>query len=334
MFTLADSGSLASTVLRSSIVDSRISPEKIRQAASVIDPVFLHSPQFESESLNDALGTRVLIKVETLNPIRSFKGRGAEYLVATRSDDRSLICASAGNFGQAIAFACRKRGLPLKVYAATTANPYKVERMRALGADVTLFGEDFDASKAEAKRVAKENGYAMVEDGLAVETIEGAGTIGLELVEAVELDGLLIALGNGALFNGVATVFNHLRPKTKRIAVQAAGASAMADSWRAGKLIAYPTMNTIADGIGVRLPIPEALADMKSLADDVITVREDSIVEGMKLIHTHVGIVAEPSAAVGIAAILENRNRFSGLRLATIICGSNLTDEQRRKWLM
>lgn len=232
-----------------------------------------------------------------------------------------------------MAYACRKRGTRLIVYAATTANAYKVERMRALGAEVILFGEDFDASKEHAKQVAREQGYIMIEDALTVETVEGAGTIGLELTNAGEFNVLLIALGNGALFNGVSTVYKSLRPKTKRIAVQAEGAPAMAESWKSGMLVSYPHIHTIADGIGVRLPIQEAVNDMRSLADDVITVREHSIIEAMNLLHEHAGIVVEPSGAVGIAAILEDRPRFEGMRVATIICGGNLTESQRKAWL-
>ncbi len=232
-----------------------------------------------------------------------------------------------------MAYACRKRDVRLLVYAATTANAYKIERMRALGAEVILYGEDFDSSKEQARRVARDQGYTMVEDALNIETVEGAGTIGLELVEAGELEVLLIALGNGALFNGIATVFKSLHPKTKCIAVQAAGAPAMAESWKSGKLVSYQSIHTIADGIGVRLPIQEALNDMQFLADDVITVPEHAIIEAMNLVHEHAGIVVEPSGAVGVAAIIEDRERFAGMRVATVICGGNLTETQRKAWL-
>ena len=232
-----------------------------------------------------------------------------------------------------MAYACRKRDVRLVVYAATTANAYKIERMRALGAEVILYGEDFDSSKEQARRVGRDQGYTMVEDSLNIETVEGAGTIGMELLEAGEIDVLLIALGNGALFNGIATVFKSLRPKTKCIAVQAAGAPAMAESWKSGKLVSYASIHTIADGIGVRLPVQEALNDMQFLADDVITVREHTIIEAMNLIHDHAGIVVEPSGAVGISAVIEDRERFAGLRVATVICGGNLTEMQRKAWL-
>ena len=312
----------------------RISLERIRAAAKIIDPVFLNTPQYNCEPLSERLGVDLFLKIETFNPIRSFKGRGADFLLSQLTNESHLMCASAGNFGQAMAFACRKRKIKLVVYAATNANPYKVERMRALGADVILFGSDFDSAKEEAKLQAKKSGIRMIEDALAIETVEGAGTIGIELLNIGRLDAVLIPLGNGALFNGIARVFKALQPETKMIAVQAAGAPAMIDSWKSGKMVVHKNVSTIADGIGVRIPIAEALDDMKNLADEGILVKEDSILQAMKLLHIHTGLIPEPSAAVGIAAVLENKNKFAGKKLGTIICGGNLTERQIREWLL
>lgn len=312
----------------------RLSLERIEHATQIIDPVFLHTPQFVCEPLSEELGVRLVLKIETLNPIRSFKGRGADFLVSQVRTTVHLVCASAGNFGQAMAYACRKCGLKLTVYASRSANPLKVERMRLLVAHVILHGADFDEAKLEAKRVALDLGTRFVEDGLDIETLEGAGTIGLEWLEFPEpLDALLIALGNGAMFNGVARVMKARSPRTRMIAVQAAGAPAMIESWRAGRVIVHDQLHTIADGIGVRVPIPEALEDMRGLVDEAILVREDSIIRGMRLLHRHIGIVTEPSGAVGIAALLEQPEMFRDQLVGTIVCGSNLTVEQMREWL-
>ena len=129
----------------------RLRIENIRRAAQTIDPVFLNSPQYVAESLSDVLGARIVVKVETANPIRSFKGRGADCFVSKLRSGERLITASAGNLGQAMAYACRRRGIRLTVYASTRANPLKVERMRALDAEVVLVGKDFDEAKIEAK---------------------------------------------------------------------------------------------------------------------------------------------------------------------------------------
>lgn len=312
----------------------RPSLERVEHAARVIDPVFLHTPQFVCEPLGDELGVRLTLKVETLNPIRSFKGRGADLLVSTVAPGTPLACASAGNFGQAMAYACRRRNVPLTVYAGTTANPLKVARMRALGATVILHGEDFDAAKAEARRASGESGVRFVEDGLDVETLEGAGTIGLEWLDLPEaLEAVLIPLGNGALFTGVARVLKARSPRTRTIAVQAAGAPAMVESWRAGRVVSHARIDTIADGIGVRVPIPQAVEDLRGLVDDAVLVGEDAIVRGMKLLHRHAGVVAEPSAAVGVAALLEYPAQFRGCTVGTVVCGGNLTVEQMDRWL-
>ena len=161
---------------------SRLSLERIERAAATIDPVFLNTPQFESEPLSDALDMRLVLKIETINPIRSFKGRGADFLLSDASADSApLVCASAGNFGQALAYAARKRGRQLVVFAAETANPLKIDRMRALGADVRLFGCDFDAAKERARSYAVETGASFIEDGREPAISEGAGTIAVEL---------------------------------------------------------------------------------------------------------------------------------------------------------
>ena len=314
---------------------NRLSLGRIEEAARAIDPVFLRSPQYECEPLGDVLGVRVALKVETLNPIRSFKGRGADWLVSRAEDGVRLVCASAGNFGQAMAYSCRRRGLGLTVYASTGASPLKVERMRALGARVVLHGEDFDEAKTEARRAAREaEGARFVEDSLDVETAEGAGTMGLEWLDFPEpLDALLVALGNGAMFNGVARVVKERSPGTRMVAVGAAGAPAMVESWRAGRAIVHDRINTIADGIGVRVPIPEALEDMRGVADDAVLVGEGSIVEAMRLLHLHAGVVSEPSGAVGVAAILERPELFGDGLVGTIVCGGNLTPRQTRDWL-
>ncbi len=312
----------------------RLSLERIEHAARIIDPVFLHSPQFVCEPLSDELGVQLALKIETLNPLRSFKGRGADYCVSQLPTDARLVCASAGNFGQAMAYSCRKRGLALTVYASINANPFKVERMRALGANVALHGEDFDAAKIEAKRFAAQTGARMIEDSLDPATGEGAGTIGLELLAFPEhFDTLLVPLGNGAMLAGIARVIKARSPQTQIIAVQATGAPAMVESWRAGRVIAHEQMHTIADGIGVRVPVPEALADLRGLVDDALLVRDETIIRGMRLLHRHVGVVAEPSGAVGVAAILEHPGMFRDRLVGTIICGGNLTVEQMHQWL-
>jgi threonine dehydratase len=312
----------------------RLKIENIREAARVIDPIFLRTPQYHADSLSRSLGARVLVKVETANPIRSFKGRGAEYLASKLPKSARLLTASAGNFGQAMAYACARREIHLTVYTSVNANPFKLERMRMLGAAVVLHGEDFDEAKIEAKRVAHATGVRMVEDGFDPETGEGAGTIGQELAEWKDrIDAVLLPLGNGALACGVGRYLKEARPEIRVIAIQSAGAPAMLESWRQKKVVSFDSISTIADGIGVRIPIPECVRDMEGIIDDGIFVKDASLIEAMRLAHEHLGIVLEPSGAAGLAAVLENRDRFAEKTVAVVLCGGNLTPEQMRLWL-
>jgi threonine dehydratase len=312
----------------------RLSLSSIEQAMTTIPPEFLHTPQFVSEPLSNLLGCRLVVKIETLNPIRSFKGRGASHFVAGFANSTPLICASAGNFGQAMAYACRIHGRALTVYASVNANPLKIARMRALGATVVLVGEDFDAAKQAAKAVAATTGAYMVEDGQEVLISEGAGTMALELLQMpMPLDAVLIPLGNGAMLGGMALWLKHHASNSKIIAIQAAGAPAMLESWQQGRLIEHDSINTIADGIGVRVPIQAALDDMQGTVDDGLLVSEAAIRTAIKLAHQHLGLVLEPSGAVGLAALWQWRERFAGQTVATVLCGGNLTPEQMEMWL-
>jgi threonine dehydratase len=315
-------------------MNHRIRLEAIEEASRTIDPVFLNSPQFHTESLSEVLGCELVIKVETLNPIRSFKGRGADYFFVRNPDITEVVCASAGNFGQGMAYAARKRGVKQIVFASEKANPLKLERMKSFGADVHLHGEDFDAAKLAGKDYAKQNGLRFVEDSRDTEFTEGAGTMAIELLKYPKpFDAVVVPLGNGAMIAGVARWVKAHSPTTKIIGVCAAGAPAMEKSWRTGKFMQTDAIATIADGIGVRVPVPEALDDIKDLLDDILLVEDAQTIEAMKLVHQHVGVVLEPSGAVGIAAIMNNKESFAKQHIATILCGGNLTNEQMKQWL-
>ena len=312
----------------------RLSVDRIAHAVTVIDPVFLDSPQFRAEPIEKQLGCRLVVKVETLNPIRSFKGRGTEYLTSSLHGHPRLVCATAGNFGQGMAYSARKRGLSLTIFASVTANPLKVERMRALGADVRLTGEDFDAAHLAAAAFAAETGAQLIEDGRDVAIAEGAGTIGVELLRWPEpFDAILVPLGDGALLAGVARWVKTHQPSTQVIGVCASGAPAMERSWRAGRVQELESANTIADGISVRSPFPEALFDLLGVVDDIVLVDDDALVKAMRLAHREIGVVIEPAGAAALAALLTNPQRFRGQLISTILTGGNVTTEQMDRWL-
>lgn len=316
----------------------RLSLDNIAAAARGIDPVFLHTPQFVSAALSAGFGCELTIKVETVNPVGCFKGRGASFFVQRLADSGQrppLVCASAGNFGQALAYACRSHGFPLTVFASLHANPLKVAKMRGFGADVRLEGDDFDAAKIAAARWAERHGACTVEDGRQAEIAEGAGSIGVELLASGQsFDAVLLPLGNGALLTGVSRWIKAHSPETRVIGISSVHAPAMHDSWKAGQIIQSPQARTIADGIAVRIPVPEAVLDMRGIVDDVLLVSESSILGAMKLILEAERLIVEPAGAVGVAALLEHPALKEYRRIATVLTGGNLTLEQIKTWLL
>jgi threonine dehydratase len=301
--------------------------DMIRWAVGHIDPVYLGTPLARHADLDEALGCAMAAKVETLNPIRSFKGRGADVFIATQlGAGERVVCASAGNFGQGVARAARRLGHPCTVYAATAANPLKVAAMRGFGAEVILAGADFDAAKTAARRAAERSGARFVEDGAEPTIAAGAGTIGLELAAALpSLQTILVPIGNGALLAGIGTALREAAPKAEIIGVVAANAPSMKLSLERGALVETETADSIADGVAVRTPVPEALAMLQGRYDSVVSVAEDQVIPAMRLIARTLGLVIEPAGALGVAAVMADQARFSARSVATVLCGANLS---------
>ncbi|ULP48032.2 threonine ammonia-lyase [Mycolicibacter virginiensis] len=316
--------------------ETRLDTARIRAARRVINPLFLDTPLYRCEALTPNLGCTMSIKLETENPVGSFKARGTEVVTSLLADTglTAMVCASAGNLGQALAWSGRTRGLGVTVVASRFAPAIKLERIRALDARLELVDGDIEIARERAAAIARYDGIRLVEDSLDIETCEGAATIGLELVDAASsFDAVLIALGGGALATGVGHVLKTLAPDVEVICIQPAGAPAMTHSWHQRRVVTSDSTNTIADAVAGRFPIPAVLSDLLLVADDAILVQEASIVAGMRMLLDHAGLVVEPAAALGIAAILENRDRFAGRHVVTIVCGSNVDLNAHRRWV-
>ncbi|MFF2012964.1 threonine/serine dehydratase [Streptomyces sp. NPDC058195] len=316
--------------------ETRLDLARIRAARRVIDPLFLDTPLYRCEALEPGLGCAVSIKLETANPVRSFKARGTEVVASLLADNGSqaVVCASAGNLGQALAWSGRGRGLDVTVVASRFATAAKLDRIRALDARLELVDGDHEMARDRAAAIARRDGIRLVEDSLDLETCEGAATIGLELMDsAPSFDTVLIALGGGALATGVGHVVKAMAPEAEVICVQPLGAPAMTHSWRQRRVVTTGRTDTIADGVAARCPIPAVLDDLLLVADDAVLVQEASIIAGMRLLLDYAGLVVEPSAALGIAAILEDRDRFAGRHVVTIVCGSNVDVEAYHHWV-
>lgn len=295
----------------------------IEKAARTINPVFLDSPQFVDDQLSRALGRRTLVKLETLNPIRSFKGRGTDFLIRRLDPRQKLVCASAGNFGQAMAYSARERGMAAEVFLPLDVNPLKLARIQSFGAVATVAGADFDVAKELAREhAARHADCVFVEDGDDPAICEGAGTIAIELQRAEKFDAVVIPLGDGALITGMALWIKQHAPATKIIGVCPTGSPAMRDSWRAGKAIASDKIDTFADGIAVRVPVAKSVERVKALVDDIVLVDDSALLDAMRLAASTLGLLLEPSGAAGLAAI--RANAIAGDFLATVLTGSNI----------
>lgn len=313
--------------------DSELEPDAIRAALPRIHPAFRGSPEYVHEGLSRAAGVDVIVKVECVNPIRAFKGRGTWLAIEGLAGegrvgpDRPAVAASTGNFGQGLAFAARAHGVPAVVFADEDANPVKLDRIRSFGATVIREGRDFDDARAAAAAYAREQPAELVVDGLDPRIAAGAATLALEVTDAAEAAAVplpavaYVPLGNGALIVGVGAWLRHAAPNCRIVGVAAAEAPSMVLSWRAGEPVETPTAATYADGIACRVPVPEALEMMVGRVDELVLVSEAQLHAAEAELAAATGITVEGAAAASWAGLIADSRR-DGPALV-IVTGSN-----------
>lgn len=319
--------------------DPELEPDAIRAAHRRIHPSFRDSPQFVHEGLSDLAGVDVVLKVETVNPIRAFKGRGTWLAIAglagegTVGPDRAVVAASTGNFGQGVAFAARAHRIPAVIFADEHANPAKLDRMRRFGATVIQQGRDFDAAREASEAYADAHGAFLLLDGADPRVAAGAATLALEVTDGVAAGDLpairtaYVPLGNGALIVGVGAWLRHAAPDCRIVGVAAAGAASMVLSWEAGELIETAEAGTYAEGIACRVPIPEALDMMVGRVDELVLVTEDQLHAAEAQLTALTGVTVEGAAAASWAGLLADSRR-DGPTLV-ILTGSNVAPPAR-----
>jgi threonine dehydratase len=298
-------------------MDTDLDLTRIEEAARIVDPVFRDSPQFVCEQLCAVLGRNVLVKIETVNPLGSFKGRGADFLVRSLPPGSTVVCASSGNFGVALAYVARAQDIAVHVYVSPRINPARLARMESLGAAVSV--ADGDAAQAARAHAAAHPGCVLANNHPAV--AEGAGTVGVELLRGSPLDAVVLPVSDGALITGVGRWIKARSPATQVIGVCPAAAPAVAHSWRAGRVVRAEPAYTIADSLAMAEPAPEAVRRMREVVDDMVLVTDSALVEGMRLAARTLGVLIEPSAAAGLAAI--TCHDMPGATLATVLTGKS-----------
>jgi threonine dehydratase len=311
-----------------------LDPATIRAARQAVPAIFRDSPQFVSETLSKFAGVQVIVKVECVNPIGAFKGRGTwlavRHLVEGGGvgEDRPLVVASTGNFGQGCAWAGRAHGIPVVVFADRHANPRKLERIRAFGAEVIQDGEDFDAARVACESYAATRDATLLVDGQDPWIATGAGGLAVELTDGAargelpELASAFVPVGNGALIVGVGAWLREAAPGCRVVGVQSERAPSMTLSWRQGRPIETDRADTWAAGIASRVPVPEALDAMRGRVDDMELVSDSDLRAAQAELTMALGITVEGGGAASWAAIRAGGRAHDGPVLV-VVTGSN-----------
>ncbi len=300
--------------------------ERFEEACEAVAHVTLNTELLYSDYFSDMTGGRVYLKPENRQRTGAYKVRGAYYKISTLSDEersRGLITASAGNHAQGVAYAARQFGAKAIIVMPTTTPLIKVNRTKAYGAEVILYGDVYDEACAHALELAEENGYTFIHpfDDPAVAT--GQGTIAMEIIKDLPLvDIILVPVGGGGLATGVSTLAKMLKPNVRVIGVEPEGAACLKASLEAGKVVTLPHINTIADGTAVKTPGEKIFPYLQSNLDEVITVPDrELVVSFLDMVENH-KMVVENSGLLSVAALKQIDCR--GKKVVCVLSGGNM----------
>ena len=298
----------------------------VHRAAERLAPYGRPTPLNRALLLARELACDLWIKNETVSPIASFKWRGAlNDLLGSGAAGRStgVVTSSTGNHGQGVAWAAHVTGVAAHVFLPLGANPLKRAKIELLGATIHDVGHDLDDAKERATAFAHAEGLRFIDDGESEGVIEGAGTVGLEIVRELErIDVVFVPMGSGSLAGGVGMAVKEHFPDARIVAVQAKGSPAMVESFHARRIITRP-IDTIADGLVCRVPARLALDALLQHVDDAITVTDDELLAAARAMILGAHILVEPSGAAGLAAAM--RHDVRGKSVVVIATGSNIT---------
>ncbi len=304
--------------------------------ASVYD-VAVKSPLELAHNLSQRLDNQVWLKREDLQPVFSFKLRGAYNKLAALDDARlakGVICSSAGNHAQGVALAARRRGVEAVIVMPVTTPSIKVDAVRALGGNVILHGDTYDDAYAHARKLEQEKGYFFVHPFDDPDVIAGQGTIGLEILEQSggEIDAVFVPVGGGGLIAGIAAGIKAVRPDIRIVGVEPEDSSAMRDSVVAGEPVVLDHVGIFADGVAVRRVGDETLRLCREHVDEFITVDTDEICAAIRDIFEDTRSIVEPAGGLSVAGLKKYvaANDIRGQSLVTINCGANVNFDRLR----
>jgi threonine dehydratase len=280
-----------------------------------------------SEPLSRITGGEVHLKLERDLPTGSFKVRGALFSLSEAIEREAItevVAASTGNHGSAVAFAAATLARRATIFLPEKANPVKRSWIESFGAQIVEHGRDLTAARAAAEDYALRNRAFLLDDAEAPDIPLGAATIALEIdAELTDVDEIFVPVGDSALIRGVGGTMRTLQPRARVSGVQAEQAPAYYLSWRAGRVITTDDCDTIADGLATRTPRADNVAAMRDCVDAMQLVSEKQLSQAVRLLSSE-GVIAEPSGAAGVAALLNHRDRLARRRVVALITGGNV----------
>jgi threonine dehydratase len=302
--------------------------QDVHEAQPRVYSVMQRSPLLRHPSLEQWLGCNAWVKHENYNPTGAFKIRGGLNLLAQLSADdrrRGVISASTGNHGQSIAFASRMHGVRCRILVPVGNNPDKNAAMRAYGAEVIEHGRDYDEARLEVERLAEMDGWRYVHSANEPHLIAGVATYALEIFEEVpDLDYLFVPIGGGSGAAGCCVVRGAMAPRTKIIGVQASGADAFTRSWRGPERVTAERVDTFAEGMATRVTFDLTFAILKAQLDDIVTLDEPELEEGVRAAIQFTHNLAEGAGAAPLAAAKKYASKLAGTKVGLVMSGGNL----------
>ncbi|MBI4320596.1 MAG: threonine ammonia-lyase [Chloroflexi bacterium] len=302
--------------------------DDIRAAGVLLAGVAERTPLIQSSTFSRLTGSDLFLKAENMQRTGSFKIRGAYVRIARLSPQeraKGVIAASAGNHAQGVAVAASVARIPAVVVMPEFASIAKVTATRSYGAEVVLNGRAYDDAYTSARKLQKERGLTFVHPFDDWDVIAGQGTVGLEILEDLpDADAIVVPVGGGGLIAGVAIAAKTLRPDTKVIGVQAAGAPSCYESFKRGHLAHSEKLTTIADGIAIKSCGHLTFPVIKRLVDDIVIVEDDAIVHAIVTLLERCKLLVEAAGAVGLAALLTGKLKLPGQKVAVVLSGGNI----------
>jgi len=286
------------------------------------------TPLLKANVLSDLLNSDIWLKREDCTPVKSFKLRGALSVLADLADSdksvKKIVAASAGNYGLAIAEACKRNNVESIIFVPEDANISKIERIKLTGSEVIKTGRDFDDAKLNAKKYAEDTGLLFLEDGKLPGMHMGAETIGNEIIES-NFDYVFVPIGNGSLISGIGNAVKDRTNNTKIIGLIPSESPSMFLALN-NKNFENQTADTIADGLSVRNPVIDSVNLVKKIVDDVLLVEEDLLMKSMKSFIDYENLLVEPSAAITLAGFVQYRDKFPDKSKICFIITGGLVD--------